>query len=238
MREDIARCVAETDGVSSLDELSGLFLGKIAAIGFHQVAYVLAARRFRRVPAGMTWRLRRLTPEWNRLYDLRDYRGDDPLIEEAVRAGAPFRMSEIVARGNLSPRQHDFFDDMKAAGIDDFAVVPVSSRPGEVACFYFPVTDGHRWQGERLPELEAICVVCHSRYGALVAAPGEAPLSPRETEIVELISKGMTNPAIGDALGISVNTVDTLVRRSFEKLGVTTRVEAVLAAISRGLILP
>ena len=43
---------------------------------------------------------------------------------------------------------------------------------------------------------------------------------------------------MGEALGISPNTVDTLVRRCFEKLGVSSRVEAALAGVALGIILP
>ena len=55
--------------------------------------------------------------------------------------------------------------------------------------------------------------------------PAEAllSLSPRERDIVNLITKGYPNKTIADLLDISAWTVGTHLRRVFAKLGVTSR---------------
>ena len=55
--------------------------------------------------------------------------------------------------------------------------------------------------------------------------PGEAllSLSPRERDIVNLITKGYPNKTIADLLDISAWTVGTHLRRIFAKLSVTSR---------------
>jgi DNA-binding NarL/FixJ family response regulator len=53
-------------------------------------------------------------------------------------------------------------------------------------------------------------------------------LSPREMEIMELISKSMTNEEIADKLFISSKTVKTHLRNIFVKAGIRNRVEAAL----------
>src|SRR5271157_1296044 len=53
-------------------------------------------------------------------------------------------------------------------------------------------------------------------------------LSPREMEIMELISKSMTNEEIADKLFISSKTVKTHLRNIFMKAGIRNRVEAAL----------
>ncbi len=60
------------------------------------------------------------------------------------------------------------------------------------------------------------------------------PLSPREREVLELTGLGRPTKAIARQLGISPNTVKFHLHSAFEKLGVTSRAEAVLAAIRRG----
>ncbi len=52
-------------------------------------------------------------------------------------------------------------------------------------------------------------------------------LSPREVQILDLISKGFLNKEINDQLGISVNTVKVTTYKIYKKLQVNNRVEAV-----------
>jgi DNA-binding NarL/FixJ family response regulator len=60
-------------------------------------------------------------------------------------------------------------------------------------------------------------------------------LSPRQREVVRLLTTGATNREISEQLGIGPETVKTLLSRSYEKLGVSRRAEAVTAAHELGL---
>lgn len=62
-------------------------------------------------------------------------------------------------------------------------------------------------------------------------------LSRREHEILALLADGLVNKQIAARLGISTNTVKTHLELLFEKLGVTTRAEAVATGVKRGLLL-
>jgi len=59
-------------------------------------------------------------------------------------------------------------------------------------------------------------------------------LSEREMEVLGLAAKGMGNKEIGEALFISVRTVQAHLRSIFNKLGVGSRSEAVLYGLKRG----
>jgi two-component system, NarL family, response regulator NreC len=61
-------------------------------------------------------------------------------------------------------------------------------------------------------------------------------LSPRETEVLQLIALGYTNQEISDQLLIGVRTVETHKARIGEKLGVTTRAQMVRYALQHGLV--
>ena len=52
-------------------------------------------------------------------------------------------------------------------------------------------------------------------------------LSPREREVLELLARGYFYKEITEALGISMSTVNTHVRRIYEKLHVHSRAQAV-----------
>lgn len=59
-----------------------------------------------------------------------------------------------------------------------------------------------------------------------IQAGGEA-LSPREWEILVLLAKGYSYKEIAEQLGISMPTVNTHIRRTYEKLHVHSRAQAV-----------
>jgi DNA-binding NarL/FixJ family response regulator len=61
-------------------------------------------------------------------------------------------------------------------------------------------------------------------------------LTPRETEVLRLLSLGLANKEIAFQLKISEHTVKFHVSSIFTKLGVTNRVEAVRLGIRIGLL--
>jgi DNA-binding NarL/FixJ family response regulator len=70
----------------------------------------------------------------------------------------------------------------------------------------------------------------------LVDRKPEAPLSPREIEILQQVAYGSTTKEVADALSISFHTVKTHLERIFEKLGANDRAQAVAIAIRQGLV--
>jgi DNA-binding NarL/FixJ family response regulator len=70
----------------------------------------------------------------------------------------------------------------------------------------------------------------------LVDRKPEAPLSPREIEILQQVAYGSTTKEVADNLGISFHTVKTHLERIFEKLGANDRAQAVAIAIREGLV--
>jgi DNA-binding NarL/FixJ family response regulator len=61
-------------------------------------------------------------------------------------------------------------------------------------------------------------------------------LTPRELSALGLMADGKSNKEIATALGIGERTVKTHLGHLFEKLGVTSRTEAVKVATRRGLV--
>ena len=85
-----------------------------------------------------------------------------------------------------------------------------------------------------------------SRMGAVGSSPASAParttnaennpLSARETEILQLLAKGMSFNEIGEILGISPHTVTAHIKKIYRKLAVHSRGEAVYEASQMGLL--
>ena len=61
-----------------------------------------------------------------------------------------------------------------------------------------------------------------------------APLSPREREVLALLSEGLSNADIAEGLGISEKTVRNHLSHLFDKLGVWSRAQAIVFARERG----
>ena len=70
------------------------------------------------------------------------------------------------------------------------------------------------------------------------AGPAESLLTPRETELLQLIVDGLSNKAIADRLSLSENTIKYHIKNILQKLGVQNRTEAATQALRSGLLSP
>jgi DNA-binding NarL/FixJ family response regulator len=70
----------------------------------------------------------------------------------------------------------------------------------------------------------------------LAEGVGRVQVTPRELSTLRLMADGKSNKEIANTLGISERTVKTHLGHLFEKLGVTSRTEAVRVATRRGLV--
>jgi DNA-binding NarL/FixJ family response regulator len=99
-----------------------------------------------------------------------------------------------------------------------------------------------------IPSAELVDAVRRVHAGEVVLQPALAArlatrlrrrsprLSPREQEVMGLLRRGLPNKTIARDLGISERTVENHIRHIFEKLGVSSRTEAVVHALSHHLI--
>src|SRR5438876_5188 len=83
------------------------------------------------------------------------------------------------------------------------------------------------------PSAEVVLVARTEDAEELVAAG----LTNREREILGLLAERLGNKQIAARLGISTNTVKTHLELLFDKLGVSSRAEAVAVGVRRGLLL-
>ena len=81
-----------------------------------------------------------------------------------------------------------------------------------------------------------------ARPGTTAGSPGPTPsscgdLTPRQHEILILLSEGLTNEGISRRLFLSPKTVGHHVEAILERLGAKSRTEAVFVARQRGLLI-
>lgn len=66
----------------------------------------------------------------------------------------------------------------------------------------------------------------------------EAQLTPRETEVLRLLAKGLAVGSVAETLGIRRNTAAGYIKDIYRKLEISSRAEAALEAVRLGLIDP
>jgi DNA-binding CsgD family transcriptional regulator len=65
---------------------------------------------------------------------------------------------------------------------------------------------------------------------------GEVRLTPREIDILRLISRGYTYARAAERLGLSAHTVASHIKKIYRKLGVHSAGAAVMRAVKLGVI--
>ena len=68
----------------------------------------------------------------------------------------------------------------------------------------------------------------------VVNSTGRSLLTPREEQVVALVADGLTNRGVASELGLSEHTIKKYLLRIFDKVGISSRVELVLYALSHG----
>jgi DNA-binding NarL/FixJ family response regulator len=74
-----------------------------------------------------------------------------------------------------------------------------------------------------------------AEHGVPYAVLGEeVGLTPRETEILQLLTLGLSNQEIADTCFLSINSVKSYIRSAYRRIGVTSRSQAVVWCLQHG----
>ena len=159
-------------------------------------------------------------------------------------------------------RIESFLDSLVSSGLaSDFSVV-VLVEPASLAASSAALREGARavLPNDVSPE-QLVAALQAAASGLLVLHPAQAaaqvttngfgsvparsrefndlaePLTPRESEVLQMLASGLGNKEIATKLAISEHTVKFHVASILGKLGAATRTEAVSIGIRRGLVL-
>lgn len=242
MLQSIEQFVQKTEHVKNVAALFREFDVFVGSYGIDVSSYHIIAKNLRAVPIEDGLIRENFPDNWVKRYIEKHYTDIDPVIAQARREAKPFHWFDVGEKVKLSPAQSHFLNELKDAGLTDGLAVPIFGPEGTMAYFGLGVVnDTLNISDEKEVEIQFACQQVHNRYIELTQElPTDKPvkLSPRETQILELAATGLSNNFIAERLGISENTVDTLMRRTFRKLNVRNRISAVLRGVGSGLILP
>ena len=125
----------------------------------------------------------------------------------------------------VSDNEEDVLAALRA-GADGYLLKDM--EPEEILAGLARVTRGRLVLSDRLVDLIARAL----REEPRPARVSEAGLTPREEEILGLLERGCSNKLIARELDLSVGTVKVHVKHILKKLGLKTRVEAAVWAVS------
>jgi ATP/maltotriose-dependent transcriptional regulator MalT len=153
--------------------------------------------------------------------------------------------AQVIASLRADPERREtvsaarrFVDEALEAQFVDTVVVSIRSYPALLKCCLHDsgATSSILEVLTRSGDLE-IARMAGLDLGPVAATPtARAGLTPREAELLALLAQGLSNRAIAGQLFLTEATVKTHVRHVFRKLGVNTRVQAVLKAHELNLI--
>jgi LuxR family transcriptional regulator/LuxR family quorum-sensing system transcriptional regulator CciR len=163
----------------------------------------------------------------------------DPLAKYAIKFAEPYWWSELMENPIITADEKRFLEISRDYGIKDGISIPAFGPNGRNA--FIGIGFGAynvKVSPLLLARFQSMAHIGHQKYCALLndRKKEDVNLSNREQEILQWIVKGKSNSVIADIIGISSYTVDTYLRRIFEKLGVSNRVTAALRSMSIGLI--
>lgn len=114
-----------------------------------------------------------------------------------------------------------------------------SSMPHEVKRARELGAVGYLQKNIEFSQLRRAIITAHgggTEWSESAPLPGHARISARETEVLQHLTRGLTNDDIAKALGVSLETVKSHVKSLLLKLDAGDRTEAVARAYQSGLI--
>ncbi|HLT26352.1 MAG TPA: response regulator transcription factor [Zeimonas sp.] len=144
--------------------------------------------------------------------------GDDEHVVASIEAGATGYLLKDASSERVAAAIHE----LRAGG------APISPSIARRVLARFRIGAA--------PSSSASSAPASSAASSRAAAPVESPLTPRETEILRMVAKGLSFETVGEVIGISPHTVVTHVKKIYRKLAVHSRGEAVYEASQMGLL--
>lgn len=179
------------------------------------------------------------TREQQAVYRSFDFQRLDIVPRAALAAGRPIRWSDVWRDTELTAEERGFLAALREAKVADGFSLPCYGPNGRNAVVGLGrMTATTDIGAAHLAIVHFTAQAAHLRICALFAeeAPRERQLSTREKEILDWVARGKSNGVIAEILQIAPGTVDTYMRRIYEKLEVSDRTSAAVKGVGMGLI--
>lgn len=223
--------IEASNRAETTEQVFAVFQRAVAEMGYDRIMY----RALRNHPDTVLPCTARSYPdEWIEHYVARGYVDTDPVRHRCLTSNLPFLWWDTVKN---TRDQALIFHEAEDVGLMDGAAVPIHGPAGECVGVGFASSLGGA-DIQQLPKLHLMAVQFHTAYSALSQprAPTAIHLTPREREILAWSAQGKSAWAIGQILHIAEHSVEWHLKNIYRKLGVDSRITAVVKALHLGLI--
>ncbi len=237
--DDIDHFLDGLENLESPDQLRDALSAQIAELGLDFFAYHVV-----RPVQGPRQRfvVSNYPERWMEHYFENDYIHVDAVLAAAVKSNSSISWREL--RRNLSPVQRQIFDEAGEFKINQGITIPVHGFGGSFATLTVggDLTDctfDDVWRESKSALLLA-AFYTHEAASRMVASglTSEAHLSPRERECLLWAARGKSAWETGTIIGTSERAVRFHIENVLNKLGVHSKIHAVVRAILTGQIVP
>ncbi len=167
-----------------------------------------------------------------KFYDSASDRRDDPGVYAVFARGRAIWLSDLVVHPHVLKMESSAVTQKALDAVGDGLCIPLFGTNNRTGYAFIGFERPKEEFSSILShQIQALAQTLHVRYCLMVEnLQTQINLTPRELEVLELISFGKSNPEIAIILDISTNTVTGYVSRIFLKLGVSDRVSAAMRA--------
>lgn len=227
----------------SIEEVEAGLEERLQGFGVNHYSCCLGAEPGGQIAA--RWLRGKCNKEWYERYIDEDHSQRDQILRYGMISLEPTTWSRFASEINLSDGQELVFSEANEFGLRDGFFLPIHQLDGSMYGVTMMVSQPFEDDGRLMATLHMFALY----YGLAVrkfcfgpdakAKPVEEAkpvLTSRQRECLQWVRAGKTDWEIGQILGISQRTVVEHLELARKKLGVATRTQAVIEAISRGLV--
>lgn len=231
---DLAQLFMEgSTRAGSIQALTTAFQDTLERLGFRHFACCSHVDPL--VPRGAVM-LHNYPDVWIRAFSERRLHEIDPVLLHAEQSLVPFFWGSPDFRARIMAPQQEILAEAASHGLDRGYTIPIHTPwtgALRASCSVVPDSSSIDERSYLAVHLMSIHLY-NSANGQRAPQPAASPqsvLSPRERQCLELAAQGKDDWAIGQLLHLSEHTVHGHLERAKRRLGVATRVQAVVCAL-------
>lgn len=176
--------------------------------------------------------IHRVPDRWFDIYTRNGYADHDPVVKHCRATVKPFAWAEVPVDSGADAKGQEVMQRAREYRMEQGFCLPVHGLNGFDGCISFSGREVDVSPRTRPAiHLMALYAFERGRQISRAASSAEAPLSPREREVLAHSALGLSAPAIARRLGITERTVTAHVANACQKLGAANKTQAVARAV-------